>query len=63
MRKDGRDMEARLLYQGEYGVDVQFFYKGQFYQSRRWNTRAAAVADADEKRQDLEREDWRLVSA
>ena len=62
MRKDGRDMESRLLYQGEYGVEVQFFYKGQFYQSRRWTTRALAIAEAEERRVELERDDWLPVS-
>ena len=60
MRKpNGRVMEAQLLNQGEYGVEVQFFFEGSFYQSRRWPTRAEALAEAEEKRLELEQEGWR----
>jgi hypothetical protein len=61
MRKDGREMEAHLLYLGEYGVEAQLFYRGEFYRSRRWNTKAEALAEADEKQRELEGAGWTLV--
>jgi hypothetical protein len=60
MRKpNGRVMEAQLLNQGEYGVEVQFFLDGIFYQSRRWPTGTEAIAEAEEKRRELEQEGWK----
>ena len=57
MRKpNGRVIEAVLLNQGDYGTEAQFFLDGQFYQSRRWPTKAEAVADAEEKRATLQAE-------
>lgn len=59
MRKpDGHLMEAQLLNQGEYGVEVQFFFDAIFHQIRRWQTRTEALAEAGEKGRDLEREGW-----
>jgi hypothetical protein len=62
MRKDSREMEAQLLYLGEYGVEAQFLYRGELYMGRRWNTKAEALAEADEHRRELEGAGWRLVS-
>lgn len=54
-------MDAELRYHGEYGVEAQFFYKGEFYRGRRWTTKAEALTEADEKRQELEREGWQIA--
>lgn len=62
MEKSGRRMDAELRYHGEHGVEIQFFYKAEFYQSRRWNTKAEALAEAEEKRRELEREGWQSAS-
>lgn len=40
------------------GVEVHFFYNGEFAYARRLPTRSLAVAEASAKRLELEREGW-----
>jgi hypothetical protein len=61
MRKGDKRIDAELCDQGAYGIEVQLWCRGQFLYGRRWASRALAVADADDKRRELEREGWRLV--
>jgi hypothetical protein len=64
MRKpNGNTMDAFLRGQGEFGWECQFFFNGEFSQSRLWTTRAQALNQAEEKRRELEGEGWRDVSA
>ena len=58
----GRVLDAQLLNHGEYGTEVQFFNKGILYQSGRWHTRAEAIAEANEKRQELKQDFPRLMT-
>ena len=59
MRKsNGTTMQAFLRGQGEFGWECQFFFNGEFLQSRLLTTRAEAVAQAEEKRRNLEGEGW-----
>jgi len=38
---------------GEWGWECQFLYNGELAYGRHWVTRADALAEAEEKRQDL----------
>ena len=40
------------------GVELQFFYNGEFTYARQLATRALAVAEASAKRAELERDGW-----
>jgi hypothetical protein len=61
MRKDGKQFTAELRGHGEYGWECQFFQDSSFLYGRRWNTRACAESEADEKRQELEANGWTLL--
>jgi hypothetical protein len=61
VRKDHRTVEAELRYHPEGlggGVEVQFYYRGEFVYGRRWATREAAVAEADDKLRELVQRGW-----
>jgi len=62
MRKDGEYYDAKLLGQGEFGWECQFYYCGEFLRSRRWTTKAEAFGEAEEKRLELESEGWVVCS-
>ena len=62
MRKNGKQVDAALRSHGEYGWECQFLYNGAFAYGRRWTMRAEALAEADDKRQELERDGWQNVS-
>jgi hypothetical protein len=57
LRKLHQYVDAELVVDGE-GVELQFLLNGARSYSRRWPTRALALADASEKRAELEREGW-----
>jgi hypothetical protein len=57
LRKLHQQADAQLRDDGQ-GVEVLFFYNGILTYSRRWPTRAMALAAAAEKRAELEREGW-----
>jgi hypothetical protein len=57
LRKLHQQADARLREDGQ-GAEVQFFYNGTLAYSRRWPTRVLALAEAAEKRAELEREGW-----
>lgn len=54
VRKDGIEIACELRYHGEYGVEAQFFRRGEFWYSRRFPLRAQAVQWAEEERKALE---------
>lgn len=56
--KNHRTVDAELLYDAEYGVEVQFLYNGELAYGRRWTTRGLAVDEASDKHQELERAGW-----
>ena len=58
LRKDHRTVDADLLYHAEYGVEIQFSYNGEMAYGRRWPVRADAIAEANDKRRELERNGW-----
>ena len=58
LRKNHRTVDAELLFHGEYGVEIQFLYNGEMAYGRRWPARALAIAEADDKRTELERAGW-----
>jgi hypothetical protein len=57
LRKLHQQADARLREDGQ-GAEVQFFYNGVLTYTRWWPTRVLALADAAEKRAELEREGW-----
>ena len=57
MRKLHQFVDAALR-DADDGVDIQFFYNGECAYSRRWPTRGEALAEAADKRAELEREGW-----
>jgi hypothetical protein len=58
MTKNGNRVDAELREHGQWGWECQFFYNGDFAYGRRWTTRADALAEAEAKRQELERAGW-----
>ena len=61
VRKDHRTVEAELRYHPEGlggGVEVQFYYNGEFIYGRRWAMRQAAVAESDDKLRELVQRGW-----
>jgi hypothetical protein len=52
---------CELRYQGEYGVEAQFFHDGTFFSGRRFETKAQALAWAELERNEMEKEGWRLI--
>ena len=59
LRHNGRQVDAELRGHGEWGWECQFLYAGELAYGRRWMTRAEALAEADEKRRELEQKGWR----
>ena len=57
LRKLHQYVDAELVVDGE-GVEIQFLLNGACSYTRRWPTRALALAEAGEKRAELEREGW-----
>ena len=57
LRKLHQQADARER-DDERGVEIQFFYNGSLAYARRMPTRALALAEAAEKRAQMEREGW-----
>ena len=57
LRKLHQYADARLLDAAD-SVELQFYYNGECAYRRRWATRALALAEAADKRAELEREGW-----
>jgi len=60
LRKQDLFVDAQIGDEGDAGVEIVYLYNHQLTSRRRWPTREAAVADADAKRRELEREGWML---
>lgn len=61
MRKNGKKVDGELRFHGEsYGWECQFLYNGELTYGRRWTLRADALAEAEEKRRELEGVGWRI---
>jgi len=61
MRKNGEQIDAELRGNGEWGWECQFVYNGGPAFGRRRILREQALAEADEKRRELERTGWIAV--
>jgi hypothetical protein len=57
LRKLHQSIDATLADAGG-GVELQFLLNGEVMYTRRWPTRALALADAASRRAELEREGW-----
>jgi hypothetical protein len=60
LRKQALFVDAQIRDEAENGVEVAFLYNGEISYRRVWPTRGEALADADAKRLELEREGWML---
>jgi hypothetical protein len=58
LRKQTLFVDAQIRDEAENGVEVAFLYNGEISYRRVWPTRREALADADAKRSELEREGW-----
>ena len=58
LRKLNQQVDAHLCDQGAAGVDLQFIRNGEVMYTRRWGSRDGALAEAAEKRLELERGGW-----
>lgn len=63
MRKNGKQIDAELRGHGEYGWECQFLYEGELAYGRRWDMRALAVAEAEDKRQELLGQGWTVIES
>lgn len=62
LQKNGKQVDAELRAHGEWGWECQFLYNGELAHGRCWVTRADALAEAEEKRQELSGEGWQHVT-
>jgi hypothetical protein len=59
LRKNSTWLDARLSENAEHaGVELQFFRDNTLISSRRWPSRAEAMADAERQLRELERAGW-----
>jgi hypothetical protein len=63
LTKNGKRIDAELMFHAEYGVEIQFLHEGLMAYGRRWTLRGQAVQEATLKRIELERQGWSLESA
>jgi hypothetical protein len=61
MQKNGNQVDAELYGNGEWGWECQFLCNGQLACGRRRILREQALAEADERRRELERAGWITV--
>lgn len=61
LRRGSDLMEAALRFDGEFGVEAQFYRRGTFRYGHRFHTKAEAVAWAELEREALAREGWELI--
>jgi hypothetical protein len=62
MTKNGKRIDAELMFHAEYGVEIQFLHEGVMAYGRRWTLRAQAVQEAAEARAELEGQGWVTVA-
>lgn len=55
-----KSSHAAMAY--SYGWECQFLFNGEFAYGRRWTMRAEALAEVEEKRQELEAEGWQQLA-
>ena len=58
LTKNGKRIDAELLFHAEHGLEIQFLHEGVMAYGRRWTLRAQAVDEAATKRAELERAAW-----
>jgi len=59
MRKDHTWIDARIREDpASLTVELQFYYDGTMVLARRWPSREAALAEAEDQRQDFQRAGW-----
>ncbi len=58
LRKRHDQIDAELVALGDRRVELQFLFNGELVYRRRWSRRANAVAEATDKRAELERSGW-----
>jgi hypothetical protein len=59
LRKDSTWIDARVRqHAGSTDVELQFYYDGMMVFARRWPSRDAAVAEAEEQKREFQRAGW-----
>jgi hypothetical protein len=58
LTKNGKRIDAELMFHGKYSVTIQFLHEGVMAYRRRWTMRADAVREATSKRDELEQQGW-----
>jgi hypothetical protein len=58
LTKNGKQIDAELLFHAEHGVEIQFLHEGVMAYGRRWTLRAEALDQAGQKRIELQRQGW-----
>jgi hypothetical protein len=58
LTKNGKRIDAELMFHAEYGVEIQFLHEGVMAYGCWWTLRAQAVSEATEKRAELEAQGW-----
>jgi hypothetical protein len=61
MTKNGKRIDAELLYHAEYGVEIQFLHEEVMVYGRRWALRAQGIEEANARRVELEKQGWTLL--
>lgn len=61
LTKNGKRIEAEMLYHAEYGVEIQCLHEGVMRYGRRWTLRAQAVEEAATMRVELESQGWAAI--
>jgi len=63
LTKNGKRIDAELLFQGEHGVEIHFLHEGEMRYAHRWTLRAHGIEEGTAKRADLENQGWTLIDA
>lgn len=58
LTRNGKRIDAELLYHAEHGVEIQFLHEGVMAYGRRWTLRERAFEEVSAKRTELERAGW-----
>jgi hypothetical protein len=63
LTKNGKRIDAELMFHAESGVEIQFLHQGVMAYGRRWTLREPAVHEATAKRSELEGQGWSRADA
>jgi hypothetical protein len=61
LTKNGKQIDAELLYHADHRVEIQFVHEGVMAYGRRWTLREQAIQEASARKLELEALDWQWL--